>query len=154
MCYGALKPSELAMSPCVFNDLLGKSLHCRLGPNRNVSSCWRGCGSILDAFLYHPRFPFLSNPILEGFVHSDVDGLTQIGAGMCSTSTPKSWIWCTTEAIMWHPCESKNKIGTMCSGASRPYGFKTLCTHVNITSRPSMRCLDRHIRSSRHHGNC
>jgi hypothetical protein len=69
---------------------------------RNIGPCWRPCGPTLDAFLNHPEFPFLSNPILEGLVHRDVDRLTQSGAppGMCSTSTPNFWISRTTEAII------------------------------------------------------
>jgi hypothetical protein len=65
------KPSVLARFPCLFHDLRWKCVHGSKRPVRNIGPCWRPCDSTLDAFFNHPIFPFLSNSILEGLVHSD-----------------------------------------------------------------------------------
>ena len=36
--------------------------------------------------------------------------------GICSPSTPRACISFTTDAIIWHLYESRNRIGTTCSG--------------------------------------
>ena len=59
---------------------------------------------------------------------------------ICSTSTPRFCILPTTDAIIWHLCESRNKIGIIWSGAYSTHGLKIVWTHIIIT-RSSIQAL-------------
>jgi hypothetical protein len=112
-----------------------KSLHCRLGPSQNVSPCWRGCGSILDAFLYHARFPFRSN--------SDVDGLTQLCVALTGIQDLRGKVGNSRCSILAPGFPSKTSIGvgtspnavTVIANAASPVGV--VCGFPRMHSLPS-----------------
>ena len=76
-----IKPFKILLQPCIFCSLVGNGIVCNPNPLRHEFSGWLLSRPIYQPISFkHLILPLLPHPILDGFVNSYIDRLTQICA--------------------------------------------------------------------------